>query len=128
MKTRTDILKGEAKMTPEKVIYLSGPMSGYPQANYPAFYTAAQKLRAEGHRVYNPAEFPHNGTPDTFPLRMAFASYCNFICLEADTICLLDGWEKSLGVSAELALAKNCKLNVMKLSADGMRWVAIENP
>jgi hypothetical protein len=104
-------------MTPKKVIYLSGPMTGYPQANYPAFNAAAAKLRSEGCTVYNPAEYPHEGGPETFPLRMAFAAYCNFICLEADTICLLVGWEGSLGVSAELALAKNCKLDVIKLPA-----------
>jgi hypothetical protein len=101
-------------MTP-RIIYLSGPMTGYRDYNYPAFNAHAARLRSEGHRVYNPAEFPHNGTPDTFPLRMAFASYCNFICLEADTICLLPDWESSVGVSAEFALAKNCKLDVIFL-------------
>jgi hypothetical protein len=109
-------------MSPKKVVYLSGPMSGYPQANYPAFNRAAGLLRAEGHRVYNPAEFPHSGGPETFPLRVAFASYCSFICLEADTICLLDGWERSLGVSAELALAKNCKLDIVHFADGAQTW------
>jgi hypothetical protein len=98
-----------------KIIYLSGPMNGYPEFNYPAFMAASAKLRSEGHRVYNPAEFPHDGDKSTFPLRVAFASYCSFICLEADSIYLLQGWEKSLGVSAELALAKNCGLTVVEL-------------
>ena len=101
-------------MTP-RIIYLSGPMTGYHEFNYPAFNAHAARLRSEGHRVYNPAEFPHYGDPMDFPLRMAFASYCNFICLEADTICLLPGFEDSLGARAELALAKNCKLDVMFL-------------
>jgi hypothetical protein len=101
-------------MTP-RIIYLSGPMTGHPDNNYPAFNAHAARLRSEGHRVYNPAEFPHFGDSMDFPLRMAFASYCNFICLEADTICLLPDWESSLGVSAELALAKNCKLDVVLL-------------
>jgi hypothetical protein len=102
-------------MSTAKIIYLSGPMSGYPEANYPAFRAAAKRLRAEGHRVYNPSEFPHAGPQDTFPLRAAFAAYCSFICLEADSIYLLAGWERSLGVSAELALAKNCGLDVVEL-------------
>ena len=99
----------------KRKIYLSGPMSGYVESNYPAFNKAAKKLRDEGHTVYNPAEFPHDGPHTSFPLRLAFADYCNFICLEADAIYLLNGWEKSLGVSAELALAKNCKLIVVEL-------------
>jgi hypothetical protein len=95
-----------------KRVYLSGPMKGYEQSNYPLFNRVAGELRALGHEVYNPAEFPHDGPQDTFPLRKAFASYAKFICEEADTIVLLPGWEKSLGVSAELALAKNCGLVV----------------
>lgn len=97
-----------------KRIYLSGPMKGYTDSNYPRFMEVAERLRAQGHFVYNPAEYPHEGLHETFPLRDAFAEYCNFICLEADSIYLLEGWENSLGVSAELALAKNCKLEVVE--------------
>lgn len=97
-----------------RAIYLSGPMKGYPQSNYPLFNAVAAALRDAGHSVHNPAEFPHDGPHETFPLRKAFASYCKFICEEADTIVLLPGWEKSLGVSAELALARNCKLDIIE--------------
>jgi len=96
----------------KKTIYLSGPMKGYPQSNYPLFHAVAAELRHAGNKVYNPAEYQHDGGFDTFPRRQAFAEYSRFICLEADTIVLLPGWEKSLGVSAELALAKNCGLTV----------------
>ena len=99
-----------------KIIYLSGPMKGHPKSNYPAFYKAAAMLRAEGHRVYNPAEYPHDGPHETFPIRQAFASYCTFICLEATTIAILPGWENSKGVAAELALARTCGLEVRFLS------------
>jgi len=99
-----------------RVIYLSGPMKGYPDSNYPLFRNVAARLRAGGNRVYNPAEFPHKGSQETFPLRQAFAAYSSFICLEADTIVLLPGWEKSKGVSAEKALAENCGLDVIEWS------------
>ncbi len=82
------------------IIYLAGPMTGYLNFNYPFFEKAAERLRNDGHKVYSPHEYSYTGT---FPIRKAFAEYCKFICEEADTIVLLPGWEKSLGVSAELA-------------------------
>lgn len=37
-------------------IYVSGKMTGCPNHNRPAFSAAAEKLRAQGHFVINPAE------------------------------------------------------------------------
>lgn len=109
-----DFASGAPAEAASRRIYLSGPMKGYPQSNYPLFTYVAAQLRAAGHTVYNPSEFPHDGEHETFPLRKAFAEYAKFICEEADTIVLLPGWEASLGVSAELALAKNCRLEVVE--------------
>ncbi len=95
----------------QRVIYLSGPMKGYSQSNYPMFHSVATELRTNGHTVYNPAEFAHEGR---FPVRKAFAEYSAFICLEACSIVLLPGWEQSRGVKAELALAENCSLDVFE--------------
>ena len=88
-------------------IYLSGPMSGLPENNYPLFNKAARALRDAGHDVYNPAE---SGWFEKGP-RAAFAAYSRYICEEADTLVLLPGFIKSVGVSAELALARNCGLD-----------------
>ena len=41
-----------------KRIYLSGPMSGLPELNFPAFHAEAARLRALGFEVVNPADFP----------------------------------------------------------------------
>lgn len=97
-----------------RIIYLSGPMTGLPDFNYLAFRRAAAALRLAGHRVYNPAEYPHKGPPELFPIRQAFASYCNFICLEADTIILLPGWRASKGANAERQLALNCGIDIVE--------------
>ena len=37
-------------------VYISGPMSGLPELNFPAFHAAAASLRAKGLDVVNPAE------------------------------------------------------------------------
>lgn len=101
-----------------RTIYLSGPMAGLPQSNYPLFHTVTAALRGAGHTVYNPAEFPHDGPHETFPLRKAFAAYSKFICESADAIVLLPGWENSRGAKAELALANCCGINVIEWEAE----------
>lgn len=110
--------------TPPKSIYLAGPMQGIPEFNFPRFNAVAKALRANGHTVFNPAERDierHGGvdiskgnltgslaaskTTHGFSLRKALADDTNFICLEADSICMLPGWEKSNGAQAEHRLA-----------------------
>lgn len=95
-------------------IYLAGPMAGYPEQNYPAFMRAAKALRDLGYEVYNPAEYEANGT-DEFPLREAFTEYTNYILNRADIIALLPGYEKSVGATAELSLARVVKLKEIYL-------------
>jgi hypothetical protein len=104
-------------------IYLAGPMRGIPEFNFPAFYAAADKLRAEGHFVFSPAERDNerhgtdiskgNATGDEskaakdhgFNLREALGRDLAFICAEADAIALLPGWGSSKGAIAERATA-----------------------
>lgn len=115
-------------------IYLAGPMRGIPEFNFPAFNEAAAVLRERGHEVFNPAESDvetHNGvdiskgnaTGDEaqlvqqhgFSKRDAFYRDTRFICLEADAIAMLPGWEHSLGAQAEWALAKALGHEIMYL-------------
>jgi len=95
-------------------IYLSGPMRGYPESNYPAFEAASGALRAQGHEVYSPHEFMPAGEPSMEQLRSAFSAYTKFICEEADWIVLLPGWESSRGAKAEAAVAECCGVKAIE--------------
>jgi hypothetical protein len=114
-------------------IYIAGPMRSVPFFNFPAFYAAADKLRAEGHHVFNPAEKDNecygtdiskgNANGDEaiavkehgFNLREALGHDLHFICTEADAIALLPGWENSKGARAEHATAIALGLEVIIL-------------
>ena len=103
-------------------IYVAGPMRGIPQFNFPAFDAAAERLRGEGHEVFNPADRDRrkhgtdvnaSATGDLadvehtgFSLRDALGDDTAWICKHADAIYLLDGWEASRGATAEKALAE----------------------
>lgn len=101
-------------------IYLAGPMTGYPEFNYPLFRKVTAELRGRGHVVYDPSEFPHNSSAGPFPFRKAFVSYSTFICLTADTIVLLPGHEYSIGATAERALARVCGIDAFEYITAGV--------
>ncbi len=112
-------------------IYVAGPMTGIPYFNFPLFNKVSAKLRAMGYTVFNPAERDnqrhgvdisagnHNGDEALaekahgFSMREALAMDMEYICLEADAICMLPGWEKSEGAFAEWATARRLKHTIM---------------
>ena len=113
-------------------LYLAGPMRGIPYLNSPAFRLAADQLRAQGHQVYSPVEDDEREygvdltlhAPDGdelylerhgFSLREALARSVQYICLHAEGIALLPGWENSKGARAERALAEALGLVVIEL-------------
>jgi len=99
-------------------------MSGYPEFNFPAFFAAQKRLEAEGWTVFNPAakesekkvqqdvsfsegdaeELVSNG----WDYRGAFLWDCEKV-IYSDGIYMLPGWEKSIGASAEHAVAQFIK-------------------
>ena len=93
------------------IVYLSGPMSGLPESNYPAFHNAAAQLRDAGYTVINPAENP---TPPCGSwagfMRMAVRQVA-----AADAIAFLPGWEQSRGAKVESDLADVLGLQRIRL-------------
>lgn len=102
----------------KKKIYLAGPMSGLPDYNYPAFGAAADKLRAHGHEVLNPADnpVPPCGSWAGY-MRMALAQL-----VQCECIVLLPGWDVSKGAVVEYELAKVLSMEVAHFcESAGMR-------
>lgn len=90
-------------------IYISGPITGTDDY-MERFQKAEDELTAKGHTVYNPAHansFMPEGTTYEEYMKISF-------CLldMADTIYMMDGWEKSKGANMELARAMEMGLKV----------------
>jgi hypothetical protein len=82
-------------------VYLSGQMRGLEDLNFELFAEYAGKLRAEGHTVFNPASANLHG----HSLEKIFAYELEWLCLQADAIAMMPGWENSRGATAERAVA-----------------------
>ena len=92
-------------------IYLSGPMSGLPELNFPAFHAAAAQLRTQGLDVVNPAEISASQPGDWQACMRADIA----ALVGCDTIALLPGWERSQGAHLELHIAHRVGLHVAYL-------------
>lgn len=106
-------------------VYVAGPMRGYELSNFPAFFDAETALADIGYNVFNPARNDvNNGFDPRDPNSKDFAGFSMNEALswdlqrvlESDVIALLDGWEYSVGVAAEVATAQAAKIPVMPLA------------
>jgi hypothetical protein len=81
--------------------YLSGPMTGYKDFNYPEFDRVAALIEASGafSEVVNPAQMGEGDKPWSYYLSRDLKMLLD---AQVDAIVLLPGWEKSKGVAAEL--------------------------
>jgi hypothetical protein len=92
-------------------VYVSGPMTGLPELNFPAFHAAAAALRARGFSVQNPAEInPDPGAAWDQCMRADIKALC-----DCDVIALMPGWENSKGAHLELHIAHRIGIRVITL-------------
>ena len=100
-------------------IYIAGPMSGFDNFNFPAFFAADEYLKKFGHEVFNPAQKDIDEWGDLETIKKK-ANYRD--CMRKDLNCILDwaeaiyllkGWEQSRGAQIEKALAEVLNLEIM---------------
>ena len=92
------------------VIYISGPMTGLPELNYPAFHAAAKAIEAAGFAACNPAE-NHQGRTD-LPHWLYLAHDLRALTA-ADAMLQLDGWRYSVGAKIEWRVARAIGLPIV---------------
>lgn len=110
-------------------IYISGPMTGLPDNNRPAFDAAAKRLREQGHFVINPAELSAlfgsaEEISKEFKIFYSISRQSQIAqsVMDADlaavrscgAIYMLRGWETSRGAKRELKEALEHGLTIMQ--------------
>lgn len=108
-------------------LYVSGPMSGRQDFNYPAFREAAARLRAFGYTVLDPSEVRR---PSKFPEWGDWMRSALTLLLQCDAVAVLPGWSNSNGAEIEVMLAKGLGMEVRTVdeweaAAPLSRWQAL---
>ena len=99
-------------------------MTGKPEHNFPLFNHVAAQLQDQGFEVYNPADLTVDrwGTLAAFEalppgeqhdaVRWLLGKELAWICLHAEVVYFLPGWENSYGARAEHAAATALKIEI----------------
>ena len=102
-----------------RTYYLSGPMSGVPQFNFPTFARVAALLRKQGYCVVSPAEMDDDevraaavASPDGSSTETGGHTWGSFLARDVriiadqvNGIILMPGWERSRGARLEAFVA-----------------------
>ena len=91
-------------------VYLCGPMTGYPQKNYPAFYMWAKRLRAVGYTVVSPEELNTLRTPEKLAMQRDIAALA--MC---DMLAYMPGHRTSVGAWKEKIVADLLDIPMMEV-------------
>ena len=82
--------------------YISGPMAGYPDLNFPAFQRAKDALTLCGYSVFSPHDVDHGETTEWADF---LRNDIKIMMERCSGIILLRGWPQSKGSRLELATA-----------------------
>lgn len=100
-------------------LYISGPMTGLPEFNFPAFNAAARHLRDAGFEVVNPAD---GGGDES----KSWADYLRadlHLLLNCDGVADLPGWTRSKGARLENYVARSLGMPITSVGT----WLANAN-
>lgn len=109
-------------------LYLAGPMTGYPEFNFPAFRATTARLREMGWDVRSPHELDeseHGGRAPAKDEAHAWGYYLRRdikLLVDCDAIAVLPGWRASRGASLEVHIAT--ALGMPVLDAETLEPVA----
>ena len=106
-------------------VYLSGPMTGLPELNFPAFRAASKDIRAHGWKVFSPAETDGG---DTLKSRPHYMRQDVGALLEVDAVVVLPGWQNSAGARLEVAIARELGLELITYPTMGPLLEVDEEP
>lgn len=109
-------------MTTKPIIYISGPMSGYPEHNYPAFQRVAAELQALGYTTIDPSLTGMQ--PDWEWRDYLVKDLVDMLTKGINTVITLDGWEHSKGACLEVHVGRELGMTITTLDA----FLALHHP
>lgn len=107
-----------------KRLYVSGPMTGLPEHNFPAFRAAAAELRAAGYEVEDPAE---KGIVEGWEWE-DYLRYDLRALMDCAGVALLPGFENSRGAQLELYVATALGMEQAPVNAWVVRAACVTGP
>jgi len=118
-------------------LYIAGPMTGFDDFNFPAFFTAAEKLQALGYETENPADNDGPTLETSLPVALSragngsFESWASYLkrdlprVAKCDGVCVLPGWQQSRGATLEVDVAERLGMPVYTLIVDPFDLIAL---
>lgn len=93
-------------------LYITGPVSGFDDLNYPAFGAARRQLAGAGYTALVPHDFIAADATWQQAMRRSLETLA-----KADGLACLPGWEKSNGATLEVEVAHRLGIPAMKVES-----------